>query len=322
MAEPVPIDYTVDVPTNVIGHCCYWDKCVLVSRVRGIEHVALRLIYRKLFELGTLRSFGAKVSGTKTARAIKSLLTKYILLRRGGLSHEEAFRYISKGLDNILNNSSTVKYVEDSIKHVFEDAEKIVRTNIARMPSTGWRILSDDTYTLDLLFFPPAYMFRILSFALRLPRIYTHLVFCSESACYPVPRGLWPDASWIQLVGQALRHDVYHYFLQEFGATNISEYLTNIDTEEVAVSIKPGIIMAKVTLYILVDDPVKHVITIAKMQKTVEKVTEQLEKLILYELKQKEEQGIARSVLGITDDEIARIVEEVIEKRKKGLGSY
>jgi len=294
----------------------------LISRIRSIESVAIRFVYRKLFGVEVLRSYGAKISGLKASRAVRSLIHTYVALRRGGLSHEDAFKYVSGELGSLLGDLRAVKYVENAVKTVFESAESIVRANIGRAPPTGWKILSDETYTTDLMFFPPAYMFRILSFALRLPRVYTHLVFCSESACYPAPRGVWPDSSWIQLVGQALRYDVQHYFLQEFRATSISEYLMNIDVEEVAVSIKPGVIMAKVALYVLVDDPAKHVVTVARMQKTVEKVSEQLEKLILYELKEKEGEGIARTVLGITDDEVARIVEEVIEKKKKGLDFY
>jgi len=315
VAEPVPIDYTVDVPSEVFGHCCYWDKCVWRSRVKSIEYTALRLVYRRYFGLEVLRSFGAKASGTKAASAIRRALFKYVALRRGSLRHEEAFGYVLKELAGVLGDRRAVEYIESAVRRVFENAERIVREGTAGIPPTGWKTLSDETYTTDLLFFPSSYMFRILSFALRLPKVYTRLVFCDDNRCYPAPMGIWPDSSWLQLAGQALRYDVQHYFLQEFRATSISEYLMNVDAEEVAVSIKPGISAAKVTLFVLVSDPVKHVVTVARMQKTVEKVMEQLEKLILYELRQKE--GVGKEVLGITDEDIFRIVEEVIERKKE-----
>jgi len=322
VTEPVPIDYAVDVPTDVIGHCCYWDKCVWTSRVRSIDYTALRLVFRRYFSLEVLRTFGAKASGSKASRAIRRAVFRYAALRRGGLSHEEAFRYVANELAKLLGDTRAVEYVGGAAKRIYESAERIVRENVAAVPPTGWRVLADETYTTDLLFFPSAYMFRVLSFALKLPRTFTNLVFCDDRRCYPAPMGLWPGDSWLQLVGQSLRHDVYYHFLHEFGAASITEYLTNIGTEEIAISIKPGTASAKVSLFVLVDDPAKHAVTVARMQKTAEKVSEQLEKLILYELRQKE--GAGREVLGITDDDILRIVEEVLEgeKGKKVFDGY
>ena len=323
--EPVKLDYTTSVPERVLGHCCYYRRCVWSIHPVSIEVFAAKLMYRQFFSVEVFRRFvditrdKEEGGGPKFSRTMYTAVIRYAILRSAGYSHAEAMQDVMLILPaQVRSNARALNYFEETVRRLVEKAESYVEANIHRAPRTGWSILTDETYTLEPLFFPASFLPRILAYALNLPRTYTDLVFCDDRRCYPTPAGIWPDDRWLQLAGRSLRHDVYFRFMEEFGAVSIMDYLTNLDVDEVAISVRPGRRWAKVVLYVPVKNPEEHVVRVARMQELADKLTRQLENLLLHDLERiDEEDGL--KILGITEEDIARAVKKLYMRKKRSV---
>lgn len=322
MAEterPVEIDYTTTVPEQVLGHCCYHRLCVWIQRPTAIEVFSVKLLFREYLSVDHFRDFiniprdKKRREGERFSSDVYRATVHYAMVRSHSVGHAEAMEDTYLLLPEPLrNNQGALKYFEATVKRLVERAEELVKHNIHRAPETGWKVLTDETQLKEPLLFPISYLPRVLHYALTVPRAYTGLVFCNDNSCYPAPDGIWPDDRWLVAVDQSIRHDVYYYFIEKFGATSILDYLTNLDIDEFAISVKPGRRWSKVVLYIPVSNPAEHVVRVAKMQELVEKVSRQVEELMLHDLEKPRVEGL--KALGITDEDIARSVGKLIKK--------
>ena len=319
---PVEIDYTTTVPKETIGHCCYYRRCVWSIHPISIETFVVKLLYKDYFSVDVFRTHThitkdkESGAGVRFSRDMYSAAVRYAILRGAGYTHKEAMNDVLIMLPKPVRLSvRALQYFENTVLKLVENAEKLAKLNVHKAPKTGWSVLRDETYTLEPLFFPASFLPKILAYSFSLPKIYTNLVFCDDHRCYPTPNGIWPDDKWLLAVGQSLRHDVYFRFIEEFGAVSILEYLTNLDIDEIAISIKPGRRWAKITLYVPVKNPEEHVVKVAKMQELTDKITRQLESLIVNELEKPiEEDGL--KILGITDKDIESAIRKLYRRKK------
>jgi len=288
--EPRPIDYSVNVPRNVIGHFCYWDKCVWFARVISIQYAAARLAYPVLLSKQAMSRRGLKWSPI-----LRDSLFKYIHLRRYGAGHTEAF--------SVVPEEYRSKYVEKIVRTVYEDSEKIVRRYLKNAPPTGFRYFHDETLTKELLFFRPEHVLRILDIS-KGPERRVYLGFCDEEHCYPVRHGFWPRHDWLDIIAETVRHDVYYELLQRYGAVDALDYILGIDTDEVAVNIKPGKLMTRIYIYVYTDTPGRHAVRLTEMQEVVARVIEQLEEIASSFRYEKE----AEEIEDIGEDELLEAV--------------
>jgi len=301
------------VPGSVLGSSCYHRKCVWKTRVLPLEVAAVKLAYRQKLSAATLRRYASASTWQHASRQLYACTVRYALLRSMGYEHEEAMEDVYTRLPPaVASSEKALSYYESSVREVVEGAEEVVRLNAHRMPETGWSLLTDEERTSDAMLFPATFLYRILHYATSVPRARTELAFCDHSRCYPTPRGVWPGSSWLQLVGQTLRHDIYYHFIQEFGATTMLDYVVNLDVEEFAISIRPGRRATTVTLYVPVENPDTHVVRAAKMQALADAVSRQLELQVV--------QGTAASasgleILGVTEEDIKRAVEKTARKK-------
>jgi len=294
--------------SDIIGTCCYREKCVLRTRVVSIQYFAAVVGYR-LYLSSEVMPTTLKL-GRQFYRDLRVALLRYVRLRRLGVPHDEALSMVlTNDILVPLGKAQLYDYVVKVFNDIYTDAKKVVRAAWHRglLPPTGWRFLSDETRTRAPLFINKYYLLPMVRHLLNgLPRVYTSLVFCDDDRCYPAPRGLWPSRDWIWLADVAKRRDIVDELTTKHRAYDITTFIADIwdQIEDSAISVKPGRKYTWITVYLKVPRPDEIVDRAGRFQEDVAKVMEYLHNLIA-------SRG-AEALRVSIDDRIAQVVDEVL----------
>ena len=265
---------------------CFGRKCMWRLDVIPIEYYVVKLLYTQYFSTQILRSHGLNVKNARSvSAALYNAVRDYALLRHIGYDHNEAFERTVAG---VQLPKYTMKYVEGRLKWLVDNAEKLAERLRHRAPETGWRVITDERYEDEVMVFAYMYFPVVTKLVLRLPDIYTELVFCSDRECYPTPEGLWPDNRVAVMARQAGRHDIYYKFIEKYGAVSITDYILNLDFNEFAVKIKPKRKRTHVTFYVKVNEPLEHARRVADLQAEARRAYKELEEKLVKKLGEEE----------------------------------
>ena len=299
---------------KTIGRYCLAGKCVWRRTVVWLPVFAVRLVFRDYFSVDVFRRY---VSISKRdAYAFSSRLRRavewYAIRRANGKTHEAAFSEALRLVPRVVREDKrALGYLEDRVKRIVDEAERIVEVFGHRAPASGWSVVAGEEDGLPVL--PAAYLPGAVQYALRFPAPLTELVFCSQDTCLPVPRGLWPGTNWAQFLFLSLRNDIYYMFIERFGAVTVLEYLSNLeDVDEFAVSIRLGRRWTRVTLFIPVSDPARHAGRVAEMQELAVKTLKLVEAEVLADGAQAQVDGL--EYFGVSEEKLRELVSRLLGK--------
>lgn len=309
-----PLDLEPDIPSSVLGHACYLDKCVWATRVLPVHAVALKLWYRDFFGFSSLGLTAPPGEAQRLTREIRAWARRYLALRARGLTAEEAQSVAPPPVRRLVNR------LIERAEFIYAKAQRLVEERIKRVPETGWRVLTDESRARHVLVVSPRHAERLLGdIRAQALRSTVKVAFCNETACYPVYKGLYPTKHTLALAYILVRRDVPSLLTRMYGASSFWEYIDVVAKPgEAAITVYPGRRATKLNLFLRVENPAEHTIRLSMLQRSAEKASELLMKLSAnYAEKGSAEPGALPLSLEEVEKAIKDYLEEKEKKRKK-----